>query len=75
MKDIVITVKQQCTEIRMLMLCFVLANAMNVASILYYDTNWKELYTQWLWMIILTGVFYALSLLVRIPWYIYKSRR
>ena len=75
MKDIVIDVKRQVFEIRILILCFVLANVMNVSAIIYYDTEWRELYTQWLWMIILTAVFYVLSWIIRLPWYLYKKKK
>ena len=48
MKDIVFTQKRQKTELIILLVCFLLAIATNVVSIIVYKTDWKELYTQWL---------------------------
>jgi len=66
MKDIVFTVKQQKREIIYILACLFLALGVNIYAIISYETEWKELYTQWFVMLILTVVFYFLILLVRI---------
>jgi len=66
MKDIVFTQKRQKTELIILLVCFLLAIATNVVSIIVYKTDWKELYTQWLWTLILTAVLYIVFLILRL---------
>jgi nucleoside recognition membrane protein YjiH len=65
MKDIIITVKQQKTELKWLLACFCLAILLNVASIIIYKTSWNELFTQILWVLFFTLGFYAVSFVVR----------
>jgi predicted DCC family thiol-disulfide oxidoreductase YuxK len=66
MKDIVFTQKRQKTELIILLVCFLLAIATDVVSIIVYKTEWKELYTQWLWILILTAVLYVVFLVLRL---------
>lgn len=69
MKDIVLSVKRQKTEIRIFCTCIVLAYLMNIISILAYGTSWSELWTQSLWMLLITCGFYGLSLVLRLLCY------
>ena len=69
MKDIVIPVKRQITEIKTILCCFVLANILNIVSIIVYGTEWKEIFTQALVICILTGVLYGLSIVLRVLYY------
>lgn len=68
MKDIKITIttKRQRTEIRLLGVCIVLAFLLNIISIIVFNTEWKELYTQLLWVISLGLGIYFLVLFLRL---------
>lgn len=69
MKDIVLTVKRQKTEIKIFCCCIVLAYLMNIVSIIAYGTSWSELWTQSLWMLLISCGFYALSIILRLLYY------
>mgnify|MGYP006972343534 CR=1 FL=1 len=66
MKDILISSKRQKTELIIIIVCFIAAFIMNVVSIIVYKTEWSELWTQILWMLVITCGFYALTIVVRI---------
>lgn len=66
MRDILFTVHRQRKEARLLLLCFLTACAVNLLSILYYDTEWKEIYNQFLWVIVLSFIFYIILLMIRV---------
>lgn len=69
MKDILLSVKRQKTEIKIFCTCIVLAYLMNIISIIVYNTEWSELWTQTFWMVIITCGLYGLSILLRIIYY------
>lgn len=46
MKEIVLSVKRQKTEIKIFCVCIALAYLMNIISIIAYGTSWSELWTQ-----------------------------
>ena len=73
MKDIVLTAKRQKAEILWFAASFCGANLINFFSILYYSTAWKELYTQLLWVSIITIVLYAFSVGIRMCIYLIKK--
>lgn len=66
MKDIIITAKRQKTEILVFCMCIVLAYLLNICSILTYGTQWSELWTQSLWMFIISCGLYGLSVIIRL---------
>jgi len=66
MKDIKFTVKQQKREIVYILVCLLLAFVINIISIMSYQTEWKELYTQWFPVLILTFLFYFLFTVIRL---------
>jgi ABC-type proline/glycine betaine transport system permease subunit len=66
LKDFKVTTKHQKTEIKWFVASFCVAFLMNVFAIIYYKTEWKELYSQALWIFILTCFWYAVSVGVRI---------
>ena len=72
MKDIVFTAKQQKIEIKVICACIVLANLLNVISIIAYETSWSELWTQLLWVALISGLFYGLSIFFRILYYVIR---
>ena len=65
MKEIVLSVKRQKTEIKIFCVCIALAYLMNIISIIAYGTSWSELWTQSLWMLLITCGFYGLSVFLR----------
>ena len=69
MKDIVLSVKRQKTEIKLFCVCIVLAYLMNIVSIIAYGTSWSELWTQLPWMLLITCGFYGLSVVLRLLYY------
>ena len=66
MKEIVLSVKRQKTEIKIFCVCIALAYLMNIVSIIAYGTSWSELCTQSLLMLIITCGFYGLSVVFRL---------
>ena len=69
MKDIVLSVKRQKTEIKIFCVCIVLAYLMNIVSIIAYGTSWSELWTLLPWMLLITCGFYGLSVVLRLLYY------
>ena len=74
MKDILITSKRQKAEIFWLIACFGIAELINIISIIFYDTSWSELYTQFLWVLIITCLLYAVSIAFRVCLYLINLR-
>ncbi|MDR1814514.1 MAG: hypothetical protein LBR18_06660 [Tannerella sp.] len=66
MKDITITAARQKTELKWIAGCFVAAILLNVAAIIAYKTPWSELFSQILWVLVITIILYALSAAIRI---------
>jgi uncharacterized membrane protein (UPF0182 family) len=66
MKDIRLSVKRQRKELAVLSGCLLIAFAMNVYSILVYQTAWKELYTQLHWVLAIGFILYFALLLIRL---------
>ena len=73
MKDIILSTKRQKAELKWIMACFFAAILMNVCSIIVYKTLWSELYSQILWVLIITCVLYAVSVGIRICLYFVKK--
>ena len=72
MKDIIISPGQQKIELIWMVACFCAAVLINVFSIILYKTNWSEVYSQFLWVMIITCVLYAGSVGCRIAIYLVK---
>jgi len=72
MKDIVITGKRLRLEGLIFTGCFIVAFLLNVFSIVFYKTEWKELYTQLLWVICLSCLIYFLFLVLRLLYFFLK---
>ena len=72
MKDILISVARQKAEIKLFIACFFASILLNVISILVYQTSWSEMYTQWIWLLIIWAAFYALTVALRVIYYIAK---
>ncbi len=65
MEDIVITAKRKKTEIITGLICFVIANLVNVYAIIKYNTSFSELYTT-------IGYIFAFSIAIYIAWTIIR---
>lgn len=66
MKEIILTTERQKRELFILLGCFIGAIGLNITGIILYKTAWKELYTQWFAVLVLTVVLYFLVLIIRI---------
>lgn len=73
MKDSIITGKRKKTELISLLLCFVIANLLNLYAIIAYDTNFKEMFTQLGYVLLFTIALYILYSLLRIVFYLIKN--
>jgi hypothetical protein len=73
MKDIRISGKRIKTEITAWLLCFCAAFALNVYSIIKYNTKWWELITQLHVIVILSCVVYFFAAIVRFLIYAVKT--
>ncbi|MGE4285427.1 MAG: hypothetical protein AB7F23_02295 [Phycisphaerae bacterium] len=66
MKDIIITKKKIILEIVFCFIALAVAEGMNIHAIKKYNTNWSELWNQWLTVFILAAIIYALFTAIRI---------
>ncbi len=66
MKDIHISGHRIRTELLSLLVCFVVANALNVYAIIHYQTSAWELLTSQLYVLMVTAILYAAWSIVRI---------
>lgn len=75
MKDsnIFISVKRKKTELISFLICFVVANLVNLYAIIAYDTSFKELYTQLGYIILFTIALYVVWSLLRIAFHFIKK--
>jgi uncharacterized membrane protein YbhN (UPF0104 family) len=75
MRDILFTVKQQKREIGYIVASLFLAIGVNIFSIIKYDTEWKELYSQWLTTLLVAVSLYFIIAIIRvIYWFIFRNR-
>ena len=72
MKDSVITAKRKKTELLTLLLCFILANLLNLYAIIAYETRFSELFTQLGYVLLFTIALYVLWTVLRIVFYLIK---
>ena len=74
MRDIVITGRRLATEAGWLAVCFALALAVNVYSIVHFNTQWKELLTTLHLTLLLALVFWFVLGCVRCVVINFRSR-
>ncbi|MDR1523775.1 MAG: hypothetical protein LBS79_00770 [Tannerella sp.] len=72
MKDLIISVKRQKTELKWLAGCFCMAFLLNILSIIIYKTSWSEIYSQFLWIFIIFSILYAATCALRIICYVIR---
>jgi len=65
MKNIIVTPKRQKKELIIWGLSLLVAIGINIYSIIQYNTNWSELYSQFGYVIALSFILYALTVFVR----------
>ncbi len=65
MKDIVIKWRHIKREIVIILLFYIIANFVNVISILVYKTSWDELITSQKYILYITEWLYIISIFVR----------
>jgi hypothetical protein len=66
MKDTLITVKRKKIELITLLVCFVVANALNLFAIILYKTSLLELWTCLGYIVAATVGLYVLWIIIRI---------
>ncbi len=69
MKDLVISKKRQKKELIFFMGCLLCAFLLNAIAIMIYETDWSELWTQSLWVLLVCSIFYGVSVVVRLLYY------
>lgn len=70
MKDTLITGKRKKTELITLLVCFVLANLINLYAIISYNTSFNELYSSIGYVFVLSVSIYLGWTFVRILFYL-----
>lgn len=72
MKDTIISAAVKRRELKILLVCFILANVVNWVAIIKFGTPWYEVFTQVGYMTVTTLIIYGLLLLVRIAYHILR---
>lgn len=72
MKDLTITAKQVRRELFILLACFVIAEGVNIFSMVKYETPWTEFFTQIGFVLIIMAALYIILVLVRVLIWIVK---
>jgi cytochrome b len=73
MKDTIITAKRKKIEIITLLVCFLIANLLNLYAIIQHETAFIELLTCLGYVAVATIVLYALWSLIRIIFYAIRN--
>ncbi|TVQ16122.1 MAG: hypothetical protein EA361_04605 [Bacteroidetes bacterium] len=66
MKDIIIKGNHITRELKVLLYCYILANLVNVYAIVKYNTDWIELITWQRFIILITVIFYIVTVILRL---------
>ena len=72
MKDTVISAAVKRRELKIWLVCFIVANIVNWAAIIKYQTPWYEIFTQIGYVVVSSLLLYGLLLLVRIAYKILR---
>lgn len=73
MKDTIITSKRKKTEILIWLFCFLIANILNIYSIISYKTEWSEIYTSIIYVFLFACFLYFFLGMIRIIYYLIKK--
>ena len=66
MKDIIIKGNRIVKELKYLLICYIIANLVNVYAIVNYNTEWMELLTWQRFIIFIAVIFYAFTVIIRL---------
>lgn len=66
MKDIIITGKRRKKELKILLVCFIVAFLTNIIAIIIYKTTWHEVFSQMGYVVVITLGFYLIVALFRL---------
>jgi hypothetical protein len=69
MKDIVIKWKWVKREVIIILLLYIIANLVNILSILIYGTSWNEIFTSQRFVLYITEWLYIISIGVRVVYF------
>lgn len=72
MKDTIISAAVKRRELKILLVCFILANVVNWVAIIKFGTPWYEVFTQIGYVVVSSLLIYGLLLLVRIAYKILR---
>ena len=72
MKDTIISAAVKRRELKILLVCFILANVVNWVAIIKFGTPWYEIFTQIGYVVVSSLLIYGLLLLVRIAYKILR---
>lgn len=72
MKDTVISAAVKRRELKIWLVCFIVANIVNWVAIIKYQTPWYEIFTQIGYVVVSSLLIYGLLLLVRIAYKILR---
>lgn len=73
MKDTLLTARRKKTELITLLLCFILANLVNLYSIITYNTPFSEMITSIFYVLIFSVALYVFWSVLRILFWGVKS--
>ena len=69
MKDTILTAQRKKKELITLLICFIIANLVNLYSIFTYNTPFTEMITSFFYVLIFSGALYIIWSLLRILFY------
>lgn len=72
MKDTVITAAVKRRELWIWLTCFIVANVVNITTIICYSTPWYEVFTQLGYVVALSVLLYVLTIVVRVVWLVVR---
>lgn len=72
MKDTVITAAVKRREMWIWLICFIVANVVNVTTIICYATPWYEIFTQLGYVTVLSVLLYVLTVVARVIWFLVR---
>ena len=72
MKNIVIKVKWLKREAIIILICYLIANLINIISIVIYGTGWDEILAQQIIVLFVAEWLYITSIVIRILFYGFK---
>ena len=72
MKDTVITAAVKRRELWIWLTCFIVANVVNITTIICYSTPWYEVFTQLGYVVALSVLLYVLTIVVRVVWFVVR---